>query len=678
MLPPPDPTSREAVILTALRPPTLPRVRAQLPLVLALAVVAVLAPATGVAAGVPADLVPPATIRVCTDGGPVTVAFDEYVKWVVPYEFGENGADAYLQAGAVAVRSFAWYHVEHPTTAECDVFDDGRHQHYIPGNSQRDARTDALVDASWHLRLEERGAPAFAQYCSRSCDSFTPGRHLDQFVAMEQAANGWSAADILAHHYRALEDYALVDWRQGFGLTWDGRAPYALESNADPQVSISLSGVSPGDARAEVGLFAVCTIEGGLAAHHVQTAPVGDVDGRAIATFDRTARLHDCAEREFHLFALLTINGWQVAAGRSEVWRPWRSAAPREVERLAATDDPVAAAIELSRVLFDDHVGRPSGEDGGEVTGMLLPPERETDDGTADDGTVDAVVLTRSDKYPDALAAAALAGTEAPILLNPGGPDSRLDERVRTEIDRLLGGQGTVHLVGGPAALSEHVARSLQDAGYTVARHGGDDRVATAVAVADAVIADGGDASTVLLARAFPDGTAGWADAIAVGSYAAASRHPVLLTRPEALAPGVEAWIEGGGNGVAEVLVLGGPVAVSPAAAGAIDGARVTRVAGAVRDDTAVAIAEQLWSRSDAPPVRAALIDDIFRPGAWSFALAASVYGATVGAPQLGVTTLVPATSTGRWLDAHQGLPAVVVGGHGVVASRIDGDLAGG
>jgi hypothetical protein len=75
--------------------------------------------------------------------------------------------------------------------------------------------------------------------------------------------------------------------------------------------------------------------------------------------------------------------------------------------------------------------------------------------------------------------------------------------------------------------------------------------------------------------------------------------------------------------------------------------------------------------------VRAALIDDVFRSGAWSFALAASVYGATVGAPQLGVTTMVPAPSTGRWLDDHEDLPAVVVGGPGVVASRIDGDLAG-
>lgn len=639
-------------------------------LVALLATLLVAAPAQ---ARLPADLVPPADITVCTDDGPITVPFDEYVKWVVPYEFGRSGPDAYIQAGAVAVRSFAWYYLEHPTSSDCHIYDDGRHQHFKPGNSQRSARTDALVDGSWHLRLEENGRPAFAQYCSASCGSFPEGRHLNQGAAADQAAAGWSATEILHEHYRELSDLAIVDWREGFGVVWSGRAPYALEADDDLALTVKLVGVAPGDPRGAVGLFAVCTIDGALAPHHVQSVPVEDVDGRPLGRFTATGRLHECAETEFDVLALLTVNGWQTAAGKSEVWRPWRSAEARPVERLAADEDPVDAAITLSRVLFSDHRGRPSNEEGGAVTDVLLPPERET----TDDATADAVVLTRSDKFPDALAAAALAGTTAPILLSPGGPDSRLDDRVRAEIDRLLGGQGTVHIIGGTQALSAEVAKRLRGDGYDVERHGGADRVATSVAVADAVRATGGDASTVLLARAFPDTTAGWADAIAVGSFAAATRHPILLTRPESLATPVEKWIEAAVNGVDEVVVLGGTAAVSKAAAAAVDGAKVDRVAGAVRTDTAVAIADELWARPEAPRVRAALIDDIYQEHAWPFALAASVYGATIGAPQLGVTTMVPGSSTGAWLDAHEGLPTVVIGGAAVVAPRIDRDLAG-
>lgn len=135
-------------------------------------------------------------------------------------------------------------------------------------------------------------------------------------------------------------------------------------------------------------------------------------------------------------------------------------------------------------------------------------------------GGADAVVLSRSDDYADALAGTPLAvSVGGPLLITP---TASLAPAARTEIVRVLKPGGTVHVLGGPAALSPAVVDALVADGYRVVRHAGGNRYETAVRVADATSAD----PTVLLlatGRSF-------ADALGAGAAAASVGGVVVLT----------------------------------------------------------------------------------------------------------------------------------------------------
>ncbi len=708
------------------RPPRRAVSIVSLPTVLAVLVAGLAVEATSAApaeASERAD-VPPATIRVCRDryGGGATedVPFKDYVRTVLASEFPSSWPVATLRAGAVAVRSYAWWHVLHPYSSRCALTDSTRHQKYDPNDrwNPPTAKTNAAVDATWGTRLVDRstGTIAYAQYCSGSaCNRFPPGKHINQWDAKAEGDAGWSYQRILEHAYRNMPPQ-LDDWRAGFAFTLDGTSPYALSDSL--QVKATARGVPPGDPRASADLYAVCTMDGTHAIQHVASAPVADDGGAARATFDQTGPIGRCTEDEIPVAAVLRVNGYAVGSGEGQVWRPWVSASSREVQRIADTDRPVDGTVRISQRLFADagatidappalSVPSPNAEptpapsvtsaadttptlaDAADVVADPAPaPTADATDPAATGTAADqrdvrgrraarAVVLARSDAFPDALSATGLAGPDAPILLTPGGPDAHLDPTVRQEIDRLLDAGGLVHVVGGPNAISDAVVTELRDAGYRVSRHGGTTRIETALAVADAVRADGGDMSTALVARAYPDSSAGWADAVTAGAYAASLRHPMLLTAPDRLDPRTESYLEDASHGVEEVVLLGGPSAIAADAEQRLAPMRVDRVAGKSRDDTAVAVVDELWSRGDAPDVQRALIIDGFGNGDWPFALAASVYAANLGAPELVVTTLVPRSTTGRWLDGQEGLPVVVVGGDGVVRPRIDRDVSG-
>ena len=673
---------------------------------LVVAILVAEAPRSGRARAVTPDDVPPATIRVCRDaygGGAVEdVGFKDYVRTVLASEFPSSWPVATLRAGAVAVKSYAWWHVRHPYSSRCDLTDSTRHQKYDPNDRYNPptAKTNGAVDATWGTRLVDQstGQIAYAQYCS-SCGGFPPGKYINQWDAKSEGDAGWTYQHILEHAYRNMPPQ-LDDWRAAFGFSLDGTSPYAL-GDTTLQLQATAAGIGGNDSRASADLYAVCTMDGTHAIQHVATGSIADDGGAARATFDQTDPIRSCSEDEIPVAAVLRLNGYAVATGEGQVWRPWVSSSSRDVTRIANTDQPVDGSVKISQRLFAS-----AGTDLGPAVDLtagdaaLAPDPTPAPDVTAaGSGTPQvadspsssttvtrdaqgrraarAVVLARSDAFPDALAATGLAGPDAPILLTPGGPDAHLDPSVRQEIDRLLDPGGLVHIVGGPKAVSDHVASELRDAGYRVERHGGATRIETALAVADAVRADGGDTSTVLVARAYPDSSAGWADAVTAGAYAAALRHPMLLTAPDHLDDRTATYLKDPAHGVDDVVLLGGDAAMPADAEQTLDGMQVERVAGKSRDDTAVQVVDELWSRGDAPDVQRALIVDAFGNGDWPFALTASVYAANLGAPELVVTTLVPRSTTGRWLDQQAGLPAVVVGGDQVVHPRIDDDVSG-
>ena len=189
-------------------------------------------------------------------------------------------------------------------------------------------------------------------------------------------------------------------------------------------------------------------------------------------------------------------------------------------------------------------------------------------------GSAGAVVLARSDDYPDALVGTTLAAAKhAPLLFAQG---SSLSAATRAEIQRVLPAGGTVYLLGGIAAIPASVATSITALGYIPVRYSGADRFGTALAVADAL----GDPSTVLLATGvnFPD-------ALAAGPAAAHLGGVVLLTNGPTMPASVTAYLLAHHG---TVYAVGGPaVAADPAA---------TALSGADRYATAAAVAIALFS----------------------------------------------------------------------------------
>ena len=173
-------------------------------------------------------------------------------------------------------------------------------------------------------------------------------------------------------------------------------------------------------------------------------------------------------------------------------------------------------------------------------------------------GSAGAVVLARSDDYPDALVGAALAASKSAPLLFAAG--NTLPAVTLAEIQRVLSTGGTVYLLGGTSAIPDSVATQLTGLGYAVVRYGGADRYATAVAVADGL----GDPTTVLLATGtnFPD-------ALAAGPAATKAGGVVLLTNGSTLPAETSAYLTAHPG---TVYAVGGPAALADTSATALVG----------------------------------------------------------------------------------------------------------
>lgn len=186
------------------------------------------------------------------------------------------------------------------------------------------------------------------------------------------------------------------------------------------------------------------------------------------------------------------------------------------------------------------------------------------------DGAAGAVVLARADDFADTLAGTPLAvRVDGPILLSSR---EGLSAPTAAEIGRVLPEGGTVHLLGGTAALDEQVAADLTALGYVVERHAGSTRFETAVRVAEAIEGP----VEVVLAHG-----GGFAEALVAASLAGAVDGIVLLTDGDRMPEPTRAALE---------QRSGLPVtAVGALAATAAPNA--TPISGSTPADTAVAVA---------------------------------------------------------------------------------------
>ena len=237
-------------------------------------------------------------------------------------------------------------------------------------------------------------------------------------------------------------------------------------------------------------------------------------------------------------------------------------------------------------------------------------------------GGAGAVVLARSDDFPDALVAAPLAATtRAPLLFVQGGS---LPTVTRVEISRVLGARGTVYLIGSTSAIPASVETTLQSLGYTTVRIGGSDRYATAVAVANVL----GGRSTVFLATGinFPD-------ALSAGPAAAHMSGVVLLTDGTSMPSITRSYLNAH---VGTVYAVGGPAATA-------DGGAI-RVVGADRISTAAAVAATFFP--------APLTLGVASGATFADAMSGGAYLARLGGPVLLTYPTSLPVSTSNYLSA--------------------------
>jgi hypothetical protein len=262
-----------------------------------------------------------------------------------------------------------------------------------------------------------------------------------------------------------------------------------------------------------------------------------------------------------------------------------------------------------------------------------------------------AVVIARADLYPDALAAAPLAGkVGGPVLLSPpGGATAPLV----AEIKRL--GATTAYLIGDTTALSAKVQADVVAAGVTtVVRIGGSTRYDTAAEIAEWI---GG--TSVYVVRGDD-----WTDAAAVSALAAFQHRPVLLTPSTALSPAVSEAITA--LHATSATIVGGTSAVSTLAERRLRllGVTTTRLSGTDRWATSAAVASSAVAAGmTGPPWLASGLN-------WPDAVSAGPAAAASKGVLLLVaqTTLAASPASQTWLAAHPSNVVVAVGGPDVVS----------
>ncbi|NLG20627.1 MAG: ExeM/NucH family extracellular endonuclease [Actinomycetales bacterium] len=237
--------------------------------------------------------------------------------------------------------------------------------------------------------------------------------------------------------------------------------------------------------------------------------------------------------------------------------------------------DPILVGLDLAPGVDPVVVNRLAGEDRYETSANIA----------AEFGDVDTVYLASGQQFPDALTGTAPAVRDgAPVLLTRAGS---LPNVAGTALGALQPEQ--VFVLGGDAAISDDVlAQAEAITGASVVRISGDDRYATAAALAQARFT-AADVDTVYVASGVE-----FADSLAAGPLAGLEDDPILLTKPGALPNVTIAALAA--LDPDHIVVLGGPTAVSDDVLAALQGHAdtVERVSGEDRYATAAAVASRI------------------------------------------------------------------------------------
>lgn len=267
---------------------------------------------------------------------------------------------------------------------------------------------------------------------------------------------------------------------------------------------------------------------------------------------------------------------WVSWAGRTTVgdgivaWHDHRAEDPAVNEDGTSYDDLYAMALRPFETVQNPVEGTDRFGTSVQVSEQTFPTGADT------------VIVTTGYNWPDALAAASLAGVyNAPVLLT--WPND-LPGEMADEIERL--GATDAFILGSTAAVGAGVEAEVEAiVGSPATRLGGADRFETAELIAEEVVdvmGDGWDGTAfVATGMNFPD-------ALAASPLSSYTGYPIFLARADGISDETQAVMDG--LGVTDVLLLGSP-GVLPAAEGSQGGVDVTRIAGDDRYETAIGAA---------------------------------------------------------------------------------------
>jgi len=218
-----------------------------------------------------------------------------------------------------------------------------------------------------------------------------------------------------------------------------------------------------------------------------------------------------------------------------------------------------------------------------------------------------------------------------------------------------------VYILGGAAAVSNNIEKTLKDSGYTVERLSGPSRYETAVMIARKLEQICGTPTELFISN----GTS-FADALSAGPVAAAGKSPILYVRPSGELDSVTGEFISS-NSVKNVVVLGGPNSISENIIHSLSTYGTTDVQRVAGKDRYITCLEIIKTYSD----RFASIGTISIATGKAFpdALAGGAFAASINIPLLLTNTNI-SDEIKEWLSGRETDLLFVFGGDAAVSDR--------
>lgn len=305
-----------------------------------------------------------------------------------------------------------------------------------------------------------------------------------------------------------------------------------------------------------------------------------------------------------------------------------------------------------------DNSGNQSGESTPAGTVRLGGATRfETATAVADQmksGAFSSIVLANAYNFPDALAGCTLAKQKnAPILLVS---TTEADNAITYQyISANAEAGATIYLLGGTSAVSQTTENTLRANGYNVVRLGGATRYETNMSIVNNTSIASGTPVIIASGNSF-------ADSLAISGIAGAKGYPIFLTNDTI---SQDALNKIASIAPSNIYIVGGTAAVN----GTIEATlrnygNVTRLSGATRYETALAVAEQFKSLT---------IGRAFVANGTNFpdALTGSVLAGKFAAPIILVNNNDDVTNQANYLKTSNITSLYVLGGTSAVSEDV-------